>query len=81
MHLVGAVGDAQRARALVHAGQRQVAGDAGRAPHLDRAVDDAVVGGGHEDLDRRDVGARRRRRPSIFSAQWIVISRAAWMSM
>ena len=35
----------------------QVARHAGRAPDLDGAVDDALVGGRHEDLDGRDVGA------------------------
>ena len=42
--LVGAVGQPQRARALVHRGEREVARDAGRAPDLDRPVDDPVVG-------------------------------------
>src|SRR5947208_7055645 len=58
VHLVRAVGDAEGARALVHAGEREVSGDAGGAPYLNRAVNDAVVGVRYEDLNRRDVRAR-----------------------
>src|SRR5581483_12510696 len=56
VYLVGPVGDAQRAGRLVHAGEGKVVRDTGGAPHLDRPVDDPVVGLGHEDLDRGDVG-------------------------
>src|SRR6185369_1870440 len=56
--LVWPVGDAQRPCGLVHLRQRKVARHAGAAPDLDRAVDDAMVRSRHEDLDRRDVGAR-----------------------
>src|SRR5688572_24616563 len=56
VHLIGSVGDAQRARSLIHAGERQIVGDAGCAPDLDGPVDDAVVGGGYEHLDGGDVG-------------------------
>src|ERR1700728_4758423 len=40
VHLVGTVGQAQRAGAEVHLGQREVARDARRPPDLDGAVDD-----------------------------------------
>ncbi len=55
MHLVRSVGDAERPRPPVHPLQGQVAGNAGRAPHLDRPVDHSFEGCGHEHLDGRDV--------------------------
>src|ERR1700722_3192664 len=57
VHLVGTVGQAQRAGAEVHLGQREVTGHAGRPPDLDGPVDDPAVGRRHEDLDGADLGA------------------------
>src|ERR1700691_4115909 len=55
VHLVGTVGQAQRARPDVHLAQRQVAGHAGRPPDLNGPVDDAAVGRRHEDLYGADL--------------------------
>src|ERR1700729_722392 len=44
VHLVGTVGQAQRAGAEVHLGQREVAGHARCPPDLDGPVDDPAVG-------------------------------------
>src|SRR5262249_27852611 len=58
VYFVRTVGEAQGARSLIHCCQRKVAGNARGAPHLDGAIDDPLVCGWYEDLDRRDVGAR-----------------------
>ena len=55
---VGPIRDPQRAGTLVHGCEREIARHARGAPHLNRPVDDAVIGGRHEDLDRGDIRAR-----------------------
>src|ERR1700677_3939559 len=57
VHLVGTVGQAQRAGPEVHLGQREVTRHAGRPPDLDGPVDDPAVGRRHEDLDGADLRA------------------------
>src|SRR5439155_24333329 len=64
VHLVGPVGEAEGAEAGVHAGQRKVVTDAGRAVRLDGPVDDPERGvrGRHldgGDLDRGTLVADR----------------------
>ncbi|MEA3221418.1 MAG: hypothetical protein OZX49_02539 [Immundisolibacter sp.] len=50
MHLGGTVVDAKAADLAIEIGQRQVLADAARAAHLQRPVDDAIDGLGHEHL-------------------------------
>ena len=58
VHLVGAVGDAQRAALAPHRGDRRVVGHAERAQALDRAVEHVHQHVGHDHLDHRDLLAR-----------------------
>ena len=56
--LVRTVREAQRPGAGEHLGQRLVAGQAGRAEELDRAVEDLLHGPRDRDLDGLDLGHR-----------------------
>ena len=58
VHLVGAVGDAQRATLAPHRGDRRVVGHAERAQALDRAIEHVHQHVGHDHLDHRDLLAR-----------------------
>ena len=58
VHLVGAVGEAQRADGGVRRGEREVLGEAAGAVRLDGAVDDLLDDLGGGDLDRLDLGVR-----------------------
>ena len=59
VHFVRAVGEADRARVRPHRGERKVVADARRAVRLDRAVEDAQRHARHDDLDHRQLAARR----------------------
>jgi hypothetical protein len=55
MHVVGAVGDPERAARGVQLRERHVAGQPERAVHLDRAIDDPAGGPRHRGLDGGDL--------------------------
>ena len=59
VHLVGAVGDAQRARRRPQVCERRVLADAGAAVHLDGRVEDVERDCGRDDLGGGDLAARR----------------------
>ena len=59
VHLVGSVVEACGAGGAIHELQRQIRAVAERAVDLDGAVDDVVQDAGAEELDQRDVLARR----------------------
>src|SRR5580698_4046685 len=56
VHLVGAVGQAQRAQMRPGPGEEEVVGNAGRPVHLDGTVEDLQSHGGCGDLDGGDLG-------------------------
>ena len=59
VHLVGPVGEAQRARMRVGEGEVEILADAGAAADLDGAVDHLQRDVRRHDLDHRDLGPRR----------------------
>src|SRR5678816_3313997 len=55
VHLVGTVGEAQRARVRVGVGEAEIVADAAAAVHLHRPVDHLAGHGRRQHLDHRDL--------------------------
>jgi hypothetical protein len=72
VHLVGPVGDAQRARAGPQARERRVAGHARAAVRLHRRVQRVQRGRGRQHLGRRDLAARLRAAPRARSVRLVL---------